>query len=252
MPPSLSTPFFLFHLLHTWLISCLLFALLCSSLMKTTCPLVYPSECFMGQHQKPSLYCLPASCLLYHLLDSQAIFLGGHTGLSPFLLGASCIRAVFHPILSASFRSWEFSRAPFPIKIPFHKTAFTNSLDVLKSSGLSSLVHCFCSLLSWNSRALLICDLFHSEHLPQQQPLIQFSHINQQQTTSHQVELHTPHVTAAKSCSLSTKLQGWARHCNCLLNTYLGQSFQCCGTPTGVAGITFPRSLLHTGIWFKV
>lgn len=178
----------------------------------------------MGQRQKPSLYCLPASHFLYHLFDCKVIFLGGHTGLSSFLPGTSCTRVVLHPVFSTSFRSREFSRAPFPIKIPFHKTAFANSLSVLKSTGLSSLVHCFCSLLSWNARALLMCDLFHSDYLPQQpQPLIQFSHINQQQTTSHQVQLHTPHVTAAKSCSLSTKLQGWATHCNCLLHTYLGQ-----------------------------
>lgn len=77
--------------------------------------------------------------------------------------------------------------------------------------------------------------------LQQQLPLIQLSHINQQQTTSHQVQLHTPHVTGAKSCSLSTKLQGWATHYNCLMNTYLGQSFWCCGVyPTGGIGITSP------------
>lgn len=127
-----------------------------------------------------SVRSLPCTaCSASHLFGCQVIFLGGHTGLCPFLLGASCIRVGSHPIFGASFRSWKLSRAPFPIKIPFHKTAFTNSLSVLKSSGLSSLVHCFCSLLSWNSRALLICDLFHSDHLPQQQqqPLILFSHI---------------------------------------------------------------------------
>lgn len=89
------------------------------------------------------MYCLPESHLLHYLFDCQVILLGGHTGLSPFWLGASCIRMVFHRIFGASFRSRQFSWAPFPIKIPFHKTAFTNSLSGSKSSGLSSLVHCF-------------------------------------------------------------------------------------------------------------
>lgn len=83
----------------------------------------------------------------------------------PLPILAVSVTAVFHHIFGTFFRSWQSSQAPFPIKIPFHKTAFTNSLSGLKSSDLSSLVHCFHSLLSWNPKALLICDLFHPDRL---------------------------------------------------------------------------------------
>jgi len=59
--------------------------------------------------------------------------------------------------------------------------------------------------------------------LLQQQYLNQFSHINQQRTAGHQVQLSTPHIPETKSRSLSPKLQGWATQRGLLPNTYLGQ-----------------------------
>lgn len=153
--------FFFFRLPHACLIPCLLFPLY-SSLMKTTCPwFVHESVMWDSIRRFPSTVCKPPF--------SPSFWLSGRLPRRPHWplpVLAAGITAVFHHIFGASFRSRQFSRAPFSIKIPFHKTAFTNSSSGLKSSGLSSLVHCFHSFLSWNSRALLICDLFHPDRLP--------------------------------------------------------------------------------------
>lgn len=141
-----------------------------SGLMKTTLPW-HTQESVTGDTAKSftRIACMQKwSHLLHHRFHHQVItdLPLQPCGLSPCLLWASCITAVFHRIFSVSFRNRQFSRALFPIKIPFHKTAFSNSWSGLKTSVLSSLFHCIHSFPSWSTRAELICDHFHPDRLP--------------------------------------------------------------------------------------